>query len=144
MNVGHLRQHRLGEQRFHRLAERFFFRLRMVYLRFNHLLLRHFRHFRQRDKQPLERGWRQGQILLLPVQAGGEVPHRNGGIINFDVHVLQRDAAQRNRVRRRKIQRPRVLFFYRRRRRHLTGVDRHVDIAQRNIVHAQAAIPQAL
>ena len=143
MDIGHFRQHRLREQVFHRLAERLFFRLRIVNFRLNDLLLGHFRHLRQRDKQPLQRGWRQGQVFLLPVKPRGKITQRNGRIVNFHVDVMQRHPAQGDGVRRGEIQRPAIFFFNRRRWRHFAGIDRHIDIAQRNIVDAQATVPQA-
>ena len=143
MDVGHRRQHRLREEVGHRLAERFFLRLRVVDFRFNHLLLRHFRHLRQGDQQPLQRGRRQGQVFLLPVQAGGKIAHRDRGIVDFDVDVMQRDAAEGDRIRGGEIQRPAVLFLDRRRGRHLLRIDGDVNIAQRDVVHTQTAVPQA-
>ena len=143
MDVGHFRQHRLREQIFHRLAERLFFRLRIVNFRLDHLLLGHLRHLRQRDEQPLQGGRRQGQVFLLPVQTAGKVAQRDGGIVNFYVDVMQRHPAQGDGIRRGEIQRAAIFFFNRRRRRHLAGIDRHIDIAQRKIVDAQAAVPQA-
>ena len=114
MDIGHRRQHRLREEVGHRLAERFFLRLRVVNFRLNHLLLRHFRHLRQGDQQPLQRGRRQGQIFLLPVQAGGKITYGDRGIIDFNVDVMQRDAAEGDRIRSGEIQRPAVLFLDRR------------------------------
>ena len=143
MDVGHFRQHRFREQLFHRLAERLFFRLRVVNFRLDNLLLGHLRHLRQRDEQPLQRGRRQGEVFLLPVEPGGKVAHRDGGIVNFYVDVMQRHPAQGDGIRRGEIQRPALFFFNRRRWRHLAGIDRHIDIAQGDIVDAQAAVPQA-
>ena len=115
----------------------------MVNFRLHHLLLRHFCYLRQGDEQALERSRRQGQVFLLPVQAGGEIAQRNGGVVDFDIDVMQRHAAEGNGVWRRQVQRAGIFFLYRRRRRHLFGIDSDVDITQRDIVNAQAAIPQA-
>ena len=143
MDIGHCRQHRLREEVGHRLAERFFLRLRVVDFRLDHLLLRHFRHLRQGDQQPLQRGRRQGQVFLLPVQAGGKIAHGHCGIVDFDVDVMQCDAAEGDRIRGGEIQRPAVFFLDRRGGRHLLRIDSDVNIAQRDVVHAQAAVPQA-
>ena len=143
MDVAHLRQHRVREQVFHRLAEGFLLRLRFFNLRFDYLLLRHLRHFRQGYQQPLQRRRGQGQVFLLPAQAGIEVAQGNGGVINFDIDVMQRHPAQGQRVRGGQVQRAAVFFFDRLRRRHFFTVDRHINIAQGNIVDAQAAVPQA-
>ncbi|MNY26904.1 hypothetical protein D3C86_1607760 [compost metagenome] len=128
MNVGHLRQHRLREQVFQRLAERFFFRLWVLNFRFDDLFLRHFGDFRQGNQQPLQGSWRQGQVFLLPAQARGEIHHRNGGVVDLDVDVVERHAVQRDRIRRREIERTALLFLHRRRFRHFLRVYRHVHI----------------
>jgi hypothetical protein len=56
---------------------------------------------------------------------------------------MQRDAAEGDRIRGGEIQRPAVLFLDRRGGRHLLRIDGDVNIAQRDVVYAQAAVPQA-
>ena len=144
MHIGHLRQHRFREQLGHGFAERFFLRLRVIYLRLHHLFLRHVGDFRQSDEQALQRRWRQRQVLFLPRQAAAEVHHRHRGVINLDIDVVEREPLQSDWIRRREIQRPAVLFLHRRGRRHFAAVDCHVDVAERDIVNAHAAVPRAI
>ena len=56
---------------------------------------------------------------------------------------MQCDAAEGDRIRGGEIQRPAVFFLDRRGGRHLLRIDGDVNIAQRDIVYAQAAVPQA-
>ncbi|MNS08470.1 hypothetical protein D3C72_399310 [compost metagenome] len=128
MNVGHLRQHRLREQVFQRLAERFFFRLWVLNFRFDDLFLRHFGDFRQGNQQPLQGSWRQGQVFLLPAQARGEIHHRNGGVVDLNIDVIERHAVQRNRIGSGEVQRAAVLLLDRGRFRHFVRIYRHVDV----------------
>ncbi|MPM74534.1 hypothetical protein SDC9_121522 [bioreactor metagenome] len=79
------------------------------------------------------------------MQAGGKIHHRHDGVIDFNIDVIERHARKRDRIRRGEIQRPAVLFFlYLLRRRHFFTVDRHINVFERQIVHAQAAVPQAI
>ncbi len=114
MHVRHLRQDGLREQIFQRFTQRFLFRLWVLDLRLDNLFLRHVRYLRQRDQQSLQGGWRQGEVFLLPAQAGGEIHHRHGGVVDFDIHVVQRHPIKGDGVRCREIQRAAVLFFNRR------------------------------
>ena len=128
MNVGHFRQDRLREEIFQRFAQRLFFRLRVLDLRLDDLFLRHVGHLRQRDQQALQGRRRQGEVFLLPAQAGGEIHHGHGSVVDFDIDVIERDPIERDRVRRGEIQRAAVLFLDRRRLRHFFRIYRHVDV----------------
>ena len=128
MHIGHFRQDRLREEVFQRFAQRLLFRLRVLDLRLDDLFLRHVGHLRQRNQQPLQGGWGQGEVFLLPAQTGGEIHHGYRRIVDFDIDVIQRNPVERNRVRRGEIQRAAVLFFDRLRLRHFFGIYRHVNV----------------
>ena len=128
MHIGHFRQDRLREEVFQRFAQRLLFRLRVLDLRLDDLFLRHVGHFRQRDQQALQGGWRQGEVFLLPAQAGAEIHHGHGGVVDFDIDVIKRHPIKRDRIRRGEIQRTAVLFLYRRRLRYFLRIYRHVDV----------------
>lgn len=134
-----MRKHRL--QRF---TQRFFSGMWLLDFRFYHLVIDHFRRFRQRNQQALNMGRVQRQRTILPLQAGGEVEQRYCGVINFDIDIVQAKVTQRDGVWRADVSVATLLFRRWCRRRHFLAVDHHADIAQGDIVNAHGGVQQAV